>query len=153
MTRCGALGLRGKVATAMSTAMRVSVWCLVPVVLNTVPIHTPCSDQTLSEPSSHLSTIATKTSASVWSPRVNTIAHTTAHTGTSTGKAPALLCRTHTEFLQSVEGFNSCPCVSQRDLKFVKRYLFPPIPQCLPASFLHGKKLAHPRLQVSNSKF
>jgi hypothetical protein len=85
--------------------------------------------------------------------RVNTIAHTTAHTGTSTGKAPALLCRTHTEFLQSVEGFNSCPCVSQRDLKFVKRYLFPPIPQCLPASFLHGKKLAHPRLQVSNSKF
>jgi hypothetical protein len=36
-TRCGALGLRGE----MATPMRQGVWCLLPVVLNTVPITAP----------------------------------------------------------------------------------------------------------------
>ena len=50
MTRCGALGLRGEVATPM----RQGVWCLLPVVLNAVPIHTQCSDHYLRDEASWL---------------------------------------------------------------------------------------------------
>ena len=50
MTRCGALGLRGEVATPM----RQGVWCLLPVVLNAVPIHTQCCDHYLRDEASWL---------------------------------------------------------------------------------------------------
>ena len=50
MTRCGALGLRGE----MATPMRQGVWCLLPVVLNAVPIHTQCSDHYLRDEASWL---------------------------------------------------------------------------------------------------
>ena len=48
MTRCGALGLRGEVATPM----RQGVWRLLPVVLNAVPIHTQCCDHYLRDEAS-----------------------------------------------------------------------------------------------------
>jgi dUTPase len=50
MTRCGGLGLRGE----MATPMRQGVWCLLPVVLNAVPIHTQCSDHYLRDQASWL---------------------------------------------------------------------------------------------------
>ena len=50
MTRCGALGLRGE----MATPMRQGVWCLLPVVLNAVPIHTQCCDHYLRDEASWL---------------------------------------------------------------------------------------------------
>ena len=50
MTRRGALGLRGE----MATPMRQGVWCLLPVVLNAVPIHTQCSDHYLRDEASWL---------------------------------------------------------------------------------------------------
>jgi hypothetical protein len=50
LTRCGALGLRGEVATPM----RQGVWCLLPVVLNAVPIHTQCCDHYLRDEASWL---------------------------------------------------------------------------------------------------
>ena len=50
MTRCGALGLRGEVATPM----RQGVWRLLPVVLNAVPIHTQCCDHYLRDEASWL---------------------------------------------------------------------------------------------------
>ena len=50
MTRCGGLGLRGE----MATPMRQGVWCLLPVVLNAVPIHTQCSDHYLRDEASWL---------------------------------------------------------------------------------------------------
>ena len=50
MTRCRALGLRGE----MATPMRQGVWCLLPVVLNAVPIHTQCSDHYLRDEASWL---------------------------------------------------------------------------------------------------
>jgi hypothetical protein len=52
MTRCGGLGLRGEMATPM---MRQGAWCLLPVVLNAVPIHTQCSDHYLRDEASWLS--------------------------------------------------------------------------------------------------
>jgi len=42
--------LRGEVATPM----RQGVWCLLPVVLNAVPIHTQCSDHYLRDEASWL---------------------------------------------------------------------------------------------------
>jgi len=51
MTRCGALGLRGE----MANPIRQGVWCLLPVVLNAVPIHTQCSDHYLRGEASWLS--------------------------------------------------------------------------------------------------
>ena len=50
MTRCRRLGLRGE----MATPMRQGVWCLLPVVLNAVPIHTQCSDHYLRDEASWL---------------------------------------------------------------------------------------------------
>jgi hypothetical protein len=50
MTRCGALGLRGE----MAAPMRQGVWCLLPVVLNAVPIHTQFSDHYLRDEASWL---------------------------------------------------------------------------------------------------
>ena len=50
MTRCGALGLRGEVATPM----KQGVWRLLPVVLNAVPIHTQCCDHYLRDEASWL---------------------------------------------------------------------------------------------------
>ena len=50
MTRCGALGLRGE----MASPMRQGVWCLLPVVLNAVPIHTQCCDHYLRDEASWL---------------------------------------------------------------------------------------------------
>ena len=50
MTRCGALGLRGEVATPM----RQGVWRLLPVVLNAVPIRTQCCDHYLRDEASWL---------------------------------------------------------------------------------------------------
>ena len=46
----GALGLRG----GMATPTRQGVWCLLPVVLNAVPIHTQCSDHYLRDEASWL---------------------------------------------------------------------------------------------------
>ena len=51
MTRCGALGLRGERAKPI----RQGVWCLLPVELKAVPIHTQCSDQYLRDEASLLS--------------------------------------------------------------------------------------------------
>ncbi len=50
MTRCGALGLRGE----MATPMRQGAWCLLPVVLNAAPIHTQCIDHYLKDEASWL---------------------------------------------------------------------------------------------------
>ena len=50
MTRCRALGLKGE----MATPMRQGVWCLLPVVLNAVPIHSQCSDHYLRNEASWL---------------------------------------------------------------------------------------------------
>ena len=54
MTRCGALGLRGEVATPM----RQGVWRLLPVVLNAVPIHTQCCNHYLRDEASWLMALA-----------------------------------------------------------------------------------------------
>ena len=54
MTRRGALGLRGE----MATPMRQGVWCLLPVVLNAVPIHTQCCDHYLRDEASWLMALA-----------------------------------------------------------------------------------------------
>ena len=54
MTRRGALGLRGE----MATPMRQGVWCLLPVVLNAVPIHTQCCNHYLRDEASWLMALA-----------------------------------------------------------------------------------------------
>jgi hypothetical protein len=79
MTRRGALGLRGE----MATPMRQGVWCLLPVVLNAVPIHTQCCDHYLRDEASWLMALA------ISSNKHHTHTHTRTHTPPVTRHAEA----------------------------------------------------------------
>ena len=75
MTRCGALGLRGEVATPM----RQGVWCLLPVVLNAVPIHTQCCDHYLRDEASWLMALAISSNKHHTHTHTHTHSHTSSH--------------------------------------------------------------------------
>jgi hypothetical protein len=63
----------------MATPMRQGVWCLLPVVLNAVPIHTQCCDHYLRDEASWLMALAISSNKHHTHTHTHTHSHTSSH--------------------------------------------------------------------------